>query len=59
MTFIKIQAGNSDYNRSKEVSVCLLGVEAYVSRTRGGVWTVGLDVEWRRFNWSKTFWSKR
>jgi hypothetical protein len=59
MNIIQLKAGKSDYNRSKELLVCLFGVEAYVSRTRGGVWTVGIDVEWHRFNRSKSFWEKK
>lgn len=56
MNIVQLRIGKCDYNRSTEFSVCLFGIEVYVSKTRMGVWTVGCYVDWRGYSWSKTFW---
>lgn len=59
MNLIQLRAGKEDYNRAWGITVALLGVEAYVSRTRGGVWSFGFWVEWSRLSWDKTIWRKK
>ena len=56
MTLINLQIGKQDYNRSKGIVIGLLGAEFHASRTRGGVWSVGIWAEWTRKSWEKTFW---
>lgn len=58
MTVIQLKVGKSNYNKCREVSVCLFGFEAYVSRTRGGVWTLGFCSDWNDWSFSKTYWNK-
>lgn len=59
MKIIQLTVGKENYGSAKGVTVALLGVEVYASRTKGGVWMVGIYSDWNDWSFEKTFWKKK
>ena len=60
MNLLMLKVGKEDYGRAKGLSVAVLGVEVYISKTRAGIWSIGYWIEWApRNSWDHTFWKRK